>query len=109
VTDNIVVVGYGAAFVESVLDAGPGKSLADDARFKNLIGRVGTENLGLTFVDVQAIRNLVEPLVKPLVSDEEWATYQREIVPYVSHLDALVSSSKLDGGINRLPMSFTVK
>jgi hypothetical protein len=30
-------------------------------------------------------------------------------VPYVSHLDALVSSSKLDGGINRLPMSFTVK
>jgi hypothetical protein len=109
VTDNIVVVGYGAAFVDSVLDAGPGKSLADDARFKNLIGRVGTENLGLTFVDVQAIRNLVEPLVKPLVSDEEWATYQREIVPYVSHLDALVSSSKLDGGINRLPMSFTVK
>jgi Protein of unknown function (DUF3352) len=109
VTDNIVVVGYGAAFVDSVLDAGPGKSLADDARFKNLIGRVGTENLGLTFVDVQAIRNLVEPLAKPLVSDEEWATYQREIVPYVSHLDALVSSSKLDGGINRLPMSFTVK
>jgi Protein of unknown function (DUF3352) len=109
VTDNVVVVGYGAAFVDSVLDAGPGKSLADDARFKNLIGRVGTENLGLTFVDVQAIRNLVEPLVKPLVSDEEWATYQREIVPYVSHLDALVSSSKIDGEINRLPMSFTVK
>src|SRR6266404_2850122 len=103
VTDNIVVVGYGAAFVDAVLDAGPGKSLADDARFKSLIGRVGTENLGVTFVDVQAIRNLVEPVVKPLVSDEEWATYQREIVPYVSHLDALVSSSKLDGGINRLP------
>ena len=109
VTDNIVVVGYGAAFVDAVLDAGPGKSLADDARFKSLVGRVGAENLGLTFVDVQAIRNLVEPLVKPLVSDEEWATYQREIVPYVSHLDALISSSKLDGGINRLPMSFTVK
>jgi hypothetical protein len=109
VTDNIVVVGYGAAFVDAVLDAGPGKSLADDARFKSLVERVGTENLGLTFVDVQAIRNLVEPLVKPLVSDEEWATYQREIVPYVSHLDALVSSSKIDGGINRLPMSFTVK
>jgi hypothetical protein len=109
VTDNIVVVGYGAAFVDAVLDAGPGKSLADDARFKSLVERVGTENLGLTFVDVRAIRNLVEPLVKPLVSDEEWATYQREIVPYVSHLDALVSSSKIDGGINRLPMSFTVK
>jgi hypothetical protein len=109
VTDNIVVVGYGAAFVDAVLDAGPGKSLADDARFKSLVGRVGAENLGLTFVDVQAIRTLAEPLVKPLVSAEEWATYQREIVPYVSHLDALISSSKLDGGINRLPMSFTVK
>jgi len=109
VTDNIVVVGYGAAFVDAVLDAGPGKSLADDARFKSLVGRVGTENLGLTFVDVQAIRNLVEPLVKPLVSGDEWATYEREIVPYVSHLDAVVSSSEIDGEINRLPMSFTVK
>jgi hypothetical protein len=109
VTDNIVVVGYGASYVDSVLDAGPGKSLADDARFKALVGRVGAENLGLTFVDIQAIRTLVEPLVKPLVSDQEWATYQKEIVPYISHFDALVSGSRVDGGLNRLPMSFTVK
>jgi hypothetical protein len=109
VTDNLVVVGYGASYVDAVLDAGPGKSLADDARFKALVGRVGAENLGLTFVDVQAIRTLVEPVVKPLVSDQQWATYQKEIVPYISHFDALVSGSRVDGGLNRLPMSFTVK
>ena len=109
VTDDIVVLGYGASFVNAVLDAGPGPSLADDARFKGLVGRVGAENLGLTFVDIQAIRGLVEPVAKGLVSAEAWATYEKEIVPYVSHLDALVSSARIDGGTNRLPMAFTVK
>jgi hypothetical protein len=32
-TDQVVVIGYGQSFVESVLDAGPGPSLADDAHF----------------------------------------------------------------------------
>ena len=40
----------------------PGTSLADDARFKALAGRVGAENLGSAFVDIAAIRALVEPL-----------------------------------------------
>jgi hypothetical protein len=109
VTDDIVVIGYGATFVNAVLDAGPGPSLADDTRFKGLVSRVGSENLGLSFVDVQAIRGLVEPLVKPLVPEAQWATYQTEIVPYISHFDALVSGGRIDGGINRLPMAFTVK
>jgi hypothetical protein len=109
VTDDIVVIGYGATFVNAVLDAGPGPSLADDTRFKDLVSRVGSENLGLSFVDVQAIRGLVEPLVKPLVPEAQWATYQTEIVPYISHFDALVSGGRIDGGINRLPMAFTVK
>ena len=64
VTDDVVVIGYGEAFVASVLDAGPGPSLADDSRFSDLVKRVGEENIGLSFVDIRAIRELVEPLVK---------------------------------------------
>jgi hypothetical protein len=109
VTDDIVVLGYGQSFVNAVLDAGPGPSLADDARFKGLLDRVGKENLGLTFVDVQGIRGLVEPLAKGLVKADEWAFYEKEILPYLSHLDALVSSARVDGDIDRLPMAFTVK
>ena len=109
VTDHVVVIGYGSTFVTSVLDAGPGTSLADTGRFKDLLARVGAENLGLTFVDIQAIRSLIEPLAKGLAPADQWAYYEKEIVPYVSHLDALVSSSRIDGGLNRLPMAVTLK
>jgi hypothetical protein len=92
-----------------VLDAGPGPSLAEDARFKALVDRVGAENIGLSFIDVQAIRALAEPFAKGLVSADQWATYEKEFLPYVKPLDALISGARVDGGINRLPMSFTVK
>jgi hypothetical protein len=108
VTDDIVVVGYGESFVNAVLDAGPGPSLADDERFKGLLAKVGGENLGLTFVDVQGIIAMVEPFAKDL-APTEWAGYEKEIKPYVDHVDALISSSRIDGGLNRLPMAFTVK
>ena len=109
VTDDIVAIGYGAAFVNAVLDAGPGPSLAEDARYKALVDRVGAENIGLSFIDIQAIRGLAEPFAKGLVSADQWATYEKEYLPYVKPLDALISGARVDGGINRLPMSFTVK
>jgi hypothetical protein len=109
VTDDVVAVGYPAAYVNAVLDAGPGPSLADDERFKSLVARVGADNLGLTFVDIQGIRALVEPLVKPLVPADDWAYYEKEILPYVSHVDAVISSSRADGNVNRLPMAITAK
>jgi hypothetical protein len=109
VTDDVVVLGYGAAYVNAVLDAGPGPSLAEDARFKGLLGRVGAENLGLTFVDVQGIRGLLEPLVKAEIPADEWAKYEKEFLPYIQPLDAFISSARVDGGLNRLPMAFTVK
>ena len=51
-TPDVAVIGYGSDFVASVLDAGPGPSLADDARFQDLVKRVGAENLSMSFVDV---------------------------------------------------------
>jgi hypothetical protein len=109
VTPEVVVVGYGEAFVASVLDAGPGPSLADDSRFSQLVKRVGEENIGLTFVDVNAIRELIEPIVEPLVPQDKWAIYEKEVLPYLLPLDALVSSARIDGDLDRLNQAFTVK
>jgi hypothetical protein len=98
---DVVVVGYGSAFVNAVLDAGPGSSLADDPRFKALIGRVGADNLGMGFVDIAAIRGLIEPLAQSAAPPDAWAYYVREIQPYLKPLDAVVSNVRKDGANDR--------
>jgi hypothetical protein len=109
VTDEVVVIGYGESFVNAVLDAGPGPSLADDARYKELLGRIGEENIGSSFMDVAAIRQLIEPYFKERLPADDWTYYEREILPYLTPLDALVTGARIDGGLNRLPVAFTVK
>jgi hypothetical protein len=109
VTNDVVVLGYGESFVGSVLDANGGTSLAGSARYQDLLKRVGDQNLGLTFVDVAAVRTLVEPLVKTELSGEDWAFYEREIKPYLLPFDAIVSSAVKDGGVDHLVQSIVVK
>jgi hypothetical protein len=109
VTDEIVVIGYGEAWVKSVLDAGPGPSLADDARYRALLDRVGEENLGVAFVDITKVRELIEPLVRDEIAADDWAFYQREILPYLLPFDAAASGSRQDGELDRMPQAITVK
>jgi hypothetical protein len=94
-------MGYGSAFVTAVLDAGPGKSLADDPRFKALLGSVGADNLGMTFFDIAAIRGFIEPLAQAAVPADKWAYYAKEIQPYLKPLDAVISNVRKDGGLDR--------
>ena len=101
VNQDVAVLGYGSDFVASVLDAGPGHSLADDARFKALLSRVGVENISTTFVDVAALRTLVEPLVRASAPADKWAAYVKEIQPYLAPFDAVISGVHKDGGIDR--------
>jgi hypothetical protein len=98
---DVVVIGYGGSFVNAVLDAGPGSSLADDPRFKGLLGRVGSDNLGLGFVDITAIRGLIEPLAQAQAPADAWAYYVKEIQPYMKPLDAVISSIHKDGANDR--------
>jgi hypothetical protein len=98
---DVVVIGYASTFVKAVLDAGPGSSLADDARFKALLGRVGGDNLGMSFIDIAAIRGLVEPLVQSAAPADAWAYYTREIQPYLKPLDAVISNVRRDGSSDR--------
>lgn len=106
---DLVVVGYGRDFVASVLDAKPGASLADDARFKTLLGRVGSENITASFVDLAAIRTLIEPLAQADATADEWAFYTKEIQPYLSPFDAVVQATRTDGSTDRGSSVMTVR
>ncbi|MBA2382300.1 MAG: DUF3352 domain-containing protein [Chloroflexi bacterium] len=106
-TKDVSVVGYGSAFVAAVLDAGPGNSLNDDARFKALLGRVGADNIGVTFVDLAAIRAVVEPLAEAALPSDKWTYYTTEIQPYLKPLDGVISGIRKDGGLDRGNAWFT--
>jgi hypothetical protein len=109
VTSDVVVLGYGRDFVASVLDAGAGTNLAADDRFKKLLGRVGEDNLGLSFVDVTAIRGLIEPLVQQAAPADTWTKYQTDLKPYLEHIDAFISSVRKDGALDRTQGAVTAR
>jgi hypothetical protein len=109
VRDDVVVIGYGEDWVKSVLDAGPGASLADDGRYKAELARVGAQNIGLAFVDITAVRELIEPLVEEQIAADEWEFYETEILPYVRPFDALVSGARKDGSLDHISQTITVK
>jgi uncharacterized protein DUF3352 len=90
-TDDAVIVGADPGFVRASLDAGPGKSLAEDARYRGLIERVGAQNAGVAFVDLTAIRELAEKMAADGGADV--AAYEREYKPYLLPFDALVSAT----------------
>jgi hypothetical protein len=89
VTADVVVLGYGTEFVKAVLDAPTGDSLAENARFKEALGRVGATNTGIVWVDVAAIRDLAEGL---LPADAK-ATYEKDVKPYLDAFDYFISST----------------
>ncbi|OGO59716.1 MAG: hypothetical protein A2V85_05875 [Chloroflexi bacterium RBG_16_72_14] len=98
VTDEVVVVGYGTDFVKGVLDARTGDSLAKDPRFAAALDRVGATNLGLWWVDVAALRDLIEGALP----SEAKATYESDVKPYLDAFDYVISASTAgdtyDGG-----------
>lgn len=99
-TADLIVFGPGDGFVKAVLDAGPGASLADDARYKSLMDRVGANNLGSTYLDLTAVRELLEPLL--VKSPEAMAAYTRDVKPYLLPLDAFIEANVVDGDRSRL-------
>ncbi len=98
---DIAVIGYGESFVNAVLDAGPGHSLADDARFKGLLDRVGAENIALTFVDIKSIRTLVEPIIQATAPADVWSQYTGHLQPFLQPIDALIATGRKDGSNDR--------
>jgi hypothetical protein len=97
-TADLIVVGVGDTFVKSVLDTKPGSSLADDGRFKAMLGRVGDRNVSAAFVDLGAVRELVESVAS---GQPGYGEYENNVKPYVTPLDAWVQATVIDGDLDR--------
>ncbi len=97
----------GDTFVKSVLDTAAGSSLADDGRYKALLDRVGPSNVGSSYVNLTAARELLERL--GVDSPTQMATYVRDIKPYLLPLDAFVQASVIDGDLYRTTGVLVVK
>jgi hypothetical protein len=105
-TPDLIVLGPGDAFVKSVIDAKPGASLADDARFKGAVERVGAKNLGSMYVDLTAVRELAEHFG---ASSPGMAAYTKDVKPYLEPFDAFVEATVVDGDNSRTTGVVVVK
>jgi hypothetical protein len=90
-TDQVVVIGSSPDFIKHVLDAGAGASLADDARYQGLLARGDTNHTALNYVDITAIRQLVEAGLAD-ASAEDRAEYEESIKPFLVPFDAVIAS-----------------
>jgi uncharacterized protein DUF3352 len=108
VTDEILVIALGDSFVKAVLDAKPGASLATDARFKALIDRVGSQNLGSVYLDITATREMFEGLYRT-ADPTGFEGYKTEIQPYLQPLDAYIQATTRDGAYDRVVGALVVK
>jgi hypothetical protein len=106
VSDEIVVIGLGSAVVKDVLDAGSGPSLADDARVRALLDRAGRDGTANAFVDVAAIRDLIEDT---MAGSGDIAAYDRDVRPYLQPFDAFVYSVTVRGDLDWATVILSVK
>jgi hypothetical protein len=109
VTDEVVAIGSSPDFIKRVLDAGAGASLADDARFKGLVDRVGAQHSGLTFLDVAALRGHVEAMMASTASAAERAEYEESVKPFLTPFDALLAANAVADGLDQQHTVVTVK
>lgn len=87
--DNLVIAGVGDAFVKSVIDVKSGSSLADTARYKTAMDLAGTSNVAQYYLDLTAIRGLVEANL-PAASKAE---YEANVKPYLVPFQSAAGSS----------------
>lgn len=107
VTDAVVVMGSGPGFVKGVLDTTNATSLASSERYKKLADRAGN-GTGTTFVDITAIRELVEKaagVADPTVI----AKYEKDLKPFLVPFDAMIASRSVAGDLSRSVIYITVK
>jgi Protein of unknown function (DUF3352). len=107
VTDAVVVMGSGPGFVKGVLDTTNATSLASSERYKKLADRAGN-GTGTTFVDITAIRELVEKaagVADPTVI----AKYEKDLKPFLVPFDAMIASRSVAGDLSRSVTYITVK
>src|SRR5262245_23635819 len=98
-TDQVVVVGSSADFVKHALDAGAGASLAKDARFQGLLGRVGSQQSAVTFLDIAGVRAMLEGAMAE-ASAEERTHYEQDVKPFLVPFDALIGGGSVGSSVD---------
>jgi hypothetical protein len=106
--DQVIAIGSSVDFIKHVLDAGAGASLADEGRFTGLVGRVDAQHTGVTFVDLTAIRGLVEASMADAAADKK-AEYEESVKPFLTPFDALVATGSVGDGNDAMHTVITVK
>jgi hypothetical protein len=101
---GLAVIG-GDAFVKAVLDVRSGASLGDQARYKGAMDRVGATNMGSVFVDIAAVRSMVEPLVSALPGAAGYATQTK---PYLAPFDVLAFAAQVGDKLDRATVILTI-
>ena len=91
-----------------MLDAGAGQSLADDARYSGLVGRVGASHTGVSFLDITAVRGLVESHLSE-ATPEERAEYEESIKPFLTPFDAFIAAGVVENSLDEQHALITVK
>jgi hypothetical protein len=103
VTDDVVVIGTGPAFVKHVLDTTEATSLASDPQYKRLADRAGPGTAS-AFVDIAAVRGLAE---KAMAGGDP--KYETDVKPFLVPFDALYASSSTSSDLNKSTVIITVK
>ena len=94
VQDGLVIVGSGPAWVKSIVDVKPGSSLADQARYRSAMDRVGARNSASFYLDISAARKLIEPFA----ASQTGSNYATDVKPYLEPFDILAGASRTSGG-----------
>lgn len=108
ISDDIVVIALGPAFVRAVLDVVPATSLATDSRYRSLVELVGTENAGTTFIDLRAIREVGEGFMTTAEGSAA-ADYDRDVKPYLVPFDAWIQVNTVGEDLDRSIMRIAVE
>ena len=107
ITDQVVVIGSGPEFVKHVLDTTAATSIASTDRYKALVGRIGN-GIGTAFVDIAAIRGLIESALAS-ADPSAVAAYEQDVKPFLAPFDALIASGSVKGDVASSKVIVTVK
>jgi hypothetical protein len=90
-----VLLGVGDRFVRRLLDLDPADSLAQSDRFQAAVDRLGgTQNGGVVYVDLAALREAVVSALPPDALGPDW---DRVVAPNLAPLDYLVVVNRVEG------------
>ena len=106
VVDDVLVIGAGEDFLHAVIDTTAETSLASNARYAALIERAGRENFASTWIDVTALRGVLESIA---VEQGDFAGYEADVKPYLEPIDAIVGASVVGDDFDRSTLILSVK